>query len=326
MGEDSLMRCAQAYGWEAHSNIAPSILEKCIYAAEDFIQLQQPAIRYVCHERIKRTAFTYIDPHKKGTTEPELTQPFSIWRLPRTITSEVSDKLKLAKKVEQHGLFNYAPRAYTTLDAAIESKGDPDRLMFIKARGGAGGLQVSCVKHSELSAIGKLKPGYIIQEGVQNPALFLNRKTVLRFYLLVFDGAVYISKHGVVIAHGKDYDPTSTDYKIQIQHNGAGKATIRFPFYKLPQNDVWFEQLKALTRGVLPVLEGMRKRSTLFHYGFIGADGIPCEDGTVKLIEFNMQPALDRPPLVDSVYVPVFSSVMLMTVAGLNDNTWVKIE
>ena len=316
----------QACGWTVHSNIAPSIMKKSIHAAEDFIQLQHPSIRYVCRERIKDTALTYFDPHRKGAEAAKFDVPYTVERLPRSVSSQVSDKLKLAQSIEQHGLLAYAPKVYTTIDEAIQSGGDPQRLMFVKSRLGAGGFQVSCVKHSDLGSIEKFDSSYIIQEGVQNPALFLKRKVVLRFYLFVFDGAVYISRHGVVIAHGKDYDPTSTDYKIHVQHNGRDADTLRFPLYKLPHNDAWFEELRGLAHNVLPVLENMRKRSTLFYYGFIGADAIPCEDGTVKLIEFNMQPSLEKPPLVDTVYVPVFSSVLLMAVAGLNDNTWIKIS
>lgn len=316
------------HDWKVYTNRARSIVEPSIRAAESFIQTQHAAIRYVCHKYIQQTTLTYYDTYrgngKPSVPEPEVDTPFAVRLLPRPITNQLSDKVKLARSIAEHNLFEYAPKTYFSLDEATQSGGDPNRLLFVKLRSGTRGEHVSCVKYSELPSL-ELSPDHIIQEGINNPALFMNRKTVFRFYIFIFDGAVYISKHGVVIVHGEDYDPNSTDYKIHVQHNGEGAEPIKFPLAHLPYSHTWIDALKNLTRALLPVLEVARKDSSLFRYLLIGADGMPCEDGKVRLIEMNAHPSLVRAPMIEPVYVPVFSSMMLMVVPGLNDNTWVRI-
>jgi hypothetical protein len=215
------------------------------------------------------------------------------------------------------------------LKDALNAEGDPDRLMFVKLRSGTRGENVMCIKHRDLESLGASQAfthnHHLIQEEIKNPVLMFNRKTVFRFYILLFDKSVYVSRHGVVVMHGEDYNPTDPNYKAHVQHNGVGNTAVRFPFFKLPYNDVWFEELKKLTQALRPVLDVATSETSMFSYLLIGADAIPCEDGRTRLIELNTHPALIKPPMVEPVYVPVFSSTMLMTVAGLNDNTWVKI-
>jgi hypothetical protein len=320
----------QVGDWKVYTNRARSITEPSIHAAENYLSTQHPTIQRFCNHQITNTTFTYYDtyvgPGKPALVEPEVDTENAVRILARPITNQLADKVKLARSIEAHNLFDHAPKTYFSVEDAIASGGDPNRLMFVKLRSGTRGEHVSCVKHSDLATLSGLTKDHIIQEGINNPALYFNRKVVFRFYIFIFNKQVFISKHGVVIAHGEEYDPNNTDYKIHVQHNGQGAEPLRFPFYGLPGHEVWMEKLKDLSRALLPVLETARNASSLFRYIVLGVDGIPCTDEKVRLVEINAHPSLIKPPMVEPVYVPMFSSVMLMTVAGLNDNTWVKIE
>ena len=315
--------------WQGYSNNVRSIIETSIECAEEFIQLQHPVIQDHCHAAIRSTLFAYFDtyrtPGKPHYIEPEMTRERAVRLMPRSMMNRIGDKHYLAKMIDEAGLQDVAPKTYYTLEDAVNSGGDPERLMFIKGRAGTRGEQVWCVKHADLHKEEVVKNNHIIQENISNPALFYNRKAVFRFYILIYDKQIFISKHGVVVVHGADYDPSVIDHEIHVQHNGQGSEAVRFPFFKLPYMDMWFEHLKTLIRNLLPILEPVRQRSTRYNYLVIGADGLPCMDEKVRLIEFNTIPSLIKPPMVEPVYAPMFGSMMLLTVTGLNDNTWIKI-
>lgn len=316
--------------WNGYANRARSIIEESIAVANDFIGMQHPAIQDHCHTAIRNTSFVYFDtyrkPGKPRYIEPEMKRNRVVRLMPRTSMAGLGDKFTLAKRIDEANLQHVAPKTYYSLGEAMASGGDPERLMFIKSRAGTRGEQVWCVKHGDLAKEQVVKNNHIIQENINNPALFFNRKAVFRFYIFIHNKQIFISKHGVVVVHGADYDPSITDHKVHVQHNGQGLEAVRFPFFKLPYMDTWFDQLKDLTKSLLPILEPIRKNSTLYNYLVIGADGIPCVDEKVRLIEFNMIPSLIKPPMVEPVYAPMFGSVMLLTVTGLNDNSWVKIS
>lgn len=316
--------------WEGYVNRARPIIETCVDMADEFIQMQHPVIQNFCHTAISKTSFTYFDPYRRADKprfiEPTPKRDIAVRVLPRSaVTNGLADKKTLAQMIAKHNLSDIAPVTYLSMKSALAVGGDPDRLMFIKLRNGTRGENVWCTKYADLGKEKIIEGQHIIQENISNPALFYNRKTMFRFYLFIYNKQIFLSKHGVVVVHGADYDPSVTDHKIHVQHNGQGLEAIRFPFFKLPYMDVWFDQIKDLSRKVLPILERVRKESSLHRYLVIGADGIPCTDDKVRLIEFNTFPSLIKPPMIEPVYAPMLSSVMLMTVTGLNDNTWVKL-
>jgi hypothetical protein len=319
----------QVRDWKVYTNRARAIIEPSILAAEQYLGMQHPTIQQFCNKQIRDTTLTYFDTYqgvdKPSLTEPEVDTPIAVRMSPRPITNQLSDKLKLAKSIEEHQLFAFAPRTYFSKEEAAASAGDPERLLFIKLRSGTRGEHVVCVKHKDLAGLDFVTKHHIIQEEISNPTLLLGRKFVLRFYIFIFNQQIFLSKHGVVVIHGEPYDKNSTDYKIHIQHNGEGVSAIRVPFYKLPDMSMWFEKLKGLTSALQPVLEVARKDSSLFRYLVIGADAIPCQDGTVRLVEFNTHPSIVNEPMVTPVYVPMFSSVMLAVVAGIYNDSFVKI-
>ena len=312
-----------------HTNLANAIIEPSICAAEEFISTQHPAIQYVCNNHIRDTTLTYHDTFQ-GNNEPPLSEPevntrIAVRMIGRNITNALADKVKFGRAVKEHSLLDYSPQTYFSKEEAIGSAGDPERLLFVKLRSGTRGENVVCVKHKELNTVADFKDTHIIQEGIQNPVLYYGRKVVFRYYIFIFNKKIFISRHSGLIVHGDQYDPTVTDYKVHVQHNGKDSQAIRLPLEDIPNGKWWMDRIKETTTAFLPVLEAARRDSSLFRYLIIGADGIPCIDNKVRLIEMNTHPAMVKPPLVDRVYVPVFSSMMLMTVAGINNGTWIQI-
>lgn len=315
--------------WTAHSNRASAIIMPSIMAAQDFIQLQHPQVQEFCFNQIRNTTFLYFDTYhgvgKPPYEVPTIDTDIAVQTLPRPIINPLGDKEIFARSIVATNLIDHATRTYFSKEEALSVGGNPDRLMFIKGRSGTRGEQVSCVKFSDLANT-EVASNQIIQEEVSNPALYYGRKVVFRYYIIPFDRSIYISKHALVIVHGKEYDSTSIDYKIHVQHNGDDNEAIRIPLNKLPNGQEWFASIVNLTKALLPILDKTRRASSLFHYLIIGADAIPCMDGKTRIVELNIYPNLLNPAMRDAVYVPVMSSVMLKTVAGLDNGSWLKIE
>jgi len=93
----------------------------------------------------------------------------------------------------------------------------------------------------------------------------------------------------------------------------------------VPDHDYWFEKIADAAKVLTPVFEKARKESSLFRFILLGADGLPYLDDCVRVLEFNTFPNMVNNAQEDPVYAPVLSSVLLLTVAGLNDNAWVGI-
>src|SRR5690606_4025692 len=83
------------------------------------------------------------------------------------------------------------------------------------------GRDLYCLKRDELSQY--FKPGYIIQEAVEDIDLIEGRKYTIRAYVLVANNAVYLFPDAVVVIHGKLYDPSDRSPEAQFLHEGYNK-------------------------------------------------------------------------------------------------------
>ena len=112
---------------------------------------------------------------------------------------------------------------------------------------------------------------------------------VFRFFILLHNKQVFLNRNSFAVVHGVEYDSNSTAYEIQVQHHGEnGNQVIRFPLRDLPQYDDYINRLTILTNKILPVLDNVRTASSENSYILLGADCIPCQDGTVKLGDMNV--------------------------------------
>lgn len=313
--------------WKVHSNRVANIVERAIHIADQYIQMQSPAIQYVCQEQIRKTTFSWFDTYPGGgqplEEEPEHFTPISINVIERKHTNYLGNKLQLAQVLLDKKICSHVPITHFSSAQAMAYR-EQDRVLFVKSSVGTRGEGVRCIRSSQLTEF-VLPKNYIIQESVSNLRLFDERKMVFRFYILIFNKCVYIQRKGVTIVHGPKYDADSIDYKVQIQHNGPDVVKDSYPFSDIPEYGYWFDKLVEAAKAVSPVFERARQESSLFRFILMGADGLPCLDDCVRVLEFNTYPNMVNNAQEDPVYAPVLASVLLLTVAGINDNSWVRI-
>lgn len=314
--------------WKVHTNRVANIVERAIHICDQYLQTHSPAIQHLCHEQIRKTTFSWFDTYpgdgQPMESEPEHFTPISINVLERKHTNYLGNKLQLAqtlinKKIEKHVPVTH----FSTAQAMAYARND--RVLFVKSSTGTRGEGVWCIRSTQLPDF-VLPKNHIIQENISNLKLLDERKMVFRFYILIFNKCVYIHRKGVAILHGPKYDSESTDHKVQIQHNGPDAVKDSYPFSMVPDHDYWFDKLVEATKAIAPVFERARQESSLYRFILIGADGLPCTDDCVRVLEFNTFPNMVNNAQENPVYAPVLSSVLLLTVAGLNDNAWVRIS
>ena len=244
------------------------MLFRSISLADQYLRTQHPAIQQFCNEQLRKTTFSFFDTYPgrdlPRDEEPEHHTPISINILERKHTNYLADKLALARRVQKNNLQDYHPITHFTKQQALEYS-EKDRVLFIKERAGTRGEGVRCVRSTELEKE-EIPESCIIQENVSNLELFVERKLVIRFYILIYNQCVYINRNGVAIVHGPKYDPESTDHKVQIQHNGKDAVIDRYPFPQHPSYAYWFEKLIETMKAYAPIFEDARKQSSLFRY------------------------------------------------------------
>jgi hypothetical protein len=311
--------------WTLSTNRAVRLLNPAVARVNQYLSLLDESTQEFCNDKIKNTFLSYVDTWDNTVVpvHPSLT---AINLLSRTVTNFLSDKQWLGEEIIKQGLLDIAPRSYNSIQEVFDAGNSLERVLFVKGRGGTAGKEVSCIKYSELSSF-TLKKSYIIQEAIDNIELYENRKMVFRFFVLLHNKQVFLNRNSFAVIHGVEYDPNSTAYEIQVQHHGKkGNEVIRFPISNLNQYDDYINRLKILTNKILPVLDNVRNSSSENTYILLGIDGIPCQDGTVKLVEINTYPNLLKPPVDMLVNMPVLSSMMLKLVTDINDGSWIPVN
>ena len=313
--------------WKVHTNRVANIVERAIRISDQYLQTHSPAIQYVCQEQIRKTTFSWFDTYPGGgqaiEAEPEHFTPVSVNVLERKHTNYLGNKWQLAQTLIEKNIQRHVPVTHFS-GAQAMAFSQNDRVLFVKSSTGTRGEGVSCIRSTQLPEF-ELPKNFILQENIANLALRDERKMVFRFYVLIYNQCVYIHRKGVAIVHGPKYDADSTDHRVQIQHNGPGVVKDSYPFSKVSDNDYWFDKIVEAATALAPIFERARQESSLFRFILLGADGLPCTDDCVRVLEFNTFPNMVNNEQEDPVYAPVLSSVLLLTVAGLNDNAWVRI-
>lgn len=324
--------------WQICTNRINPLLSKVAEGADKFINALDEPVKTEYRLVIKNRIFSYWDTYHSNGIEPDLIRRSDVVRtLPKRLTNPLSDKMLLGREIVKHGLSAQFPRTYESVDEAlrfIDIEGTP--LLFIKHRGGSAGLQVSCIKSSELINF-QLERDYIIQEGVSDILLLENRKLEFRFYILVFNKSIYLSKHAFSYIHsGEKFDALSTDYLMQIKktdgvyfRRDVGNDAIKVsPLFELENFKSYRDQLYKLSLAITPVLETVRQKSDDNSYILLGCDSISCQNGSMKLIEINTYPNLVHvdAKINELVNVPVLSSLLLITTTGLSNHSWIAIN
>jgi len=309
--------------WTLSTNRAQKLLEPAVELANRYIATLDKDTQDICNEKIQNTFLSYVDTFT-GVQVPVHKTLKSVDLIKRRLTSPLSDKLIVGEEVIKHGLLHCAPRTYNSKQEVLNSTNNTERLLFVKGRGGSGGREVSCIKYSDLPSF-NLKPGYVLQEAIDNIELYENRKMVFRFFILIHNKQVFFNKFAFAAIHGKNFDATSTDHNVQI--NWFTDDVIRLPLNTFEKYDYYLNMLGELVKSVLPILETVRAEySTKDSYILLGTDAIPCLDGKARLLEFNTYPNLLKPPVDMLVNMPMFASMMLKLVADVDDGNWIPVN
>lgn len=280
---------------------------------------------------LQETLFTYVDTYGGvRLSESSKSFPRIIQLLERRYTNPLADKLRMGRMASESNLHDYIPPTYETKEAAdIGLKSTNTPLCFIKGRFGTGGKQVNCCKSENVASL-ELPVDHIIQAGVNNIWLYEEKKVVIRFYVLLSRKKIWLGRPSFAVVHGIDYDPLSPDFDIQIKHEGYAQRDSRvrlLPLFKIDNYKIWQNALLKALKGIYVMLKPISDLTDYNTYSLLGIDGIPCSDETVKIIEINNYPNMNHTQEINTtVNIPVISSLMLFTVRGINDGTWVTVE
>lgn len=238
--------------------------------------------------------FTFFDGY---FPVPELDSiPSKVLLLDRSVTDTYDDKRRLAVCLREACCEATFARCYLTEEeVASAASGSKDgQLFFVKPPCESGGRGIRVVDTSQLRQVA-LEAGSLVQEAVQDLETLDRRKFVLRFYLLIHGGRLYLHKRGVVVVHEKPYDPASTDYDVQVCHDemhSAGAADRLRPWHLQPEAERWRIAVQQCLTEALPALWPLLEASSMQRYALVGGDALIERSGDAKLIEFNFFPNL----------------------------------
>ncbi len=229
----------------------------------------------------------------------------------KQVYNEYADKGRLGDLVAEYGLDAHFPRTCKTV---AEARAHPDvGLWFVKNRHGTSGRDMRCAGAEDLAGL-DLGPYDILQEGIDDIRLIDGRKFVSRIYLLVWDDRVWLYRDGFHVVHGVPYVPGSTDYKVQIEHEGyqkKGGGPYLLPFSGDPGMADRFAAVDHTIRGIAPCLARLRAASSRSDYILLGLDLITRSDGRMQVIEINAIPNFVHPePVASEVNVPFFTKAV----------------
>jgi hypothetical protein len=228
--------------------------------------------------------------------------------VPRTIvTRSVGDKRtfgRLAKRVGVEG--TVVPRTFESAAEAIEALASTTHtsqspLVFLKTTAGSGSLGVTPVATKELATFletrGGLRRGEILQEGVGGLALHLGRKFVIRSYFIVYDGALYVSKHAGAVVYGKQYDSAQTvrEMHVELEDPNAIVDDLKAVVGEADRAK-WVGAIVAAARLAGPMFESVvaETASDNLRYHVFGVDALPKAAGGVMLVESNVFPDVSK--------------------------------
>ena len=202
----------------------------------------------------------------------------------------------------------FLPKTYLDIESFRENIQEypGNKIWFAKARGSTSGKGVKAFTTLELKTE-SIDAESIIQEGVENLVLYKNRKFVIRSYILLHDKKSFLYNKFFSPVHGKEYDPTSTEYLSQISHAGYhldkedGVRLINCVdlFADTPGfNELVFEKMVQASKTMIECFRDTRNASSKTDFIILGVDNLlcwkDCETNTnkidIRFIEINRYP------------------------------------
>ena len=259
--------------------------------------------------------FTYWDTY--GHSAPDLSDiddKTAVFKLiERRITNPLANKGQLAQLLQTHQLEHLAPKTFFNVEQAIAYDAPDSSLWFIKHIFGTGGKDMRCLRKKDLKTIA-LEKDQIIQEGVTQLSLLNGRKFTVRIYCFIWNQKIYLYKNGFLVVHGADFDPNSTDYKVQIDHTGYHKSDGQVklvPLINYADYNRYYPLIKELVSNLQPILESTRHASSPLDYTMLGMDVLLREDDSVRLLEINTVPNfIHSREIIERVNIPFFKAAI----------------
>lgn len=202
-----------------------------------------------------------------------------------------ADKGRLPKILERHSLIGkIAPPTCASTAEASAFQDVP--IWFSKSRTGTSGQGMEVVAHSDLEAY-DLPKGHVLQAGVENLRLVDGRKAVTRIYLLVWNRRFWLFGDGFHVVHGQPYREGSTDYDVQISHEGyrdANRPVELMPLHRDPEFASIMKTAQKFSAALGPALSDLVAASSSSDYLLLGIDTLLQNTGEMKLVEINAVP------------------------------------
>ena len=228
--------------------------------------------------------------------------------MPATTTWRIDDKREFCRIMKGS---NHLPITYLNIDLFRKdmSRYHDNKIFFSKKRGGTGGKAVKCYTKKELETT-YVEPDAIIQEGLMNIDLYMKKKYVIRSYILLYKKKSYLHKSCFFVLHGKEYDANSTDYDIQINHNGYNdskkKVELKEFKYLYPDKpgmkELIFKKLKDASKEMITRFKDTRSSSSETDFIILGMDSILVYENeklNIKFIECNRFPNIRHNDLIN---------------------------
>lgn len=196
----------------------------------------------------------------------------------------------------------YLPLSFLSFDEFNANKEiyGPDKVWFIKSRGGTGGKSVSCEYSKNITKT----PGvnYIFQEEIKPIDLWEDRKYVIRSYILIWNQRAWLHKKALAFVHGKKYEENSSDFNVQVSHNGywskSGSVKVQDLelITRIKPRGTHTKLLKLLYESSVNICRKYRNmvsKSTNRKYILLGVDSIPIKKNggyDIRYVEVNRFP------------------------------------
>lgn len=268
--------------------------------------------------------FTYL---VNENVNLELGPNDSIYRIIRRyIYSQYADKGIFPQLLKSANLQHLAPPTCRTIEEAL-AVSDVD-IWFSKDRHGTAGKNMECINHEDLADY-TLPKNYVLQAQIKDICLIDAKKFTSRIYVLVWNEKVYLYNNGFHVVHGRPYDPSSTDYDIQINHAGynddSSPVEIK-PFNVFPNMAQYMPELQKLTEDLVPALGLLRLASSKSDYIFLGIDCMLKQDGTAQIIEVNSVPNfMHTREINEQINVP-FVTAAIETMLGIRSKLLTQVS
>lgn len=238
------------------------------------------------------------------------------------IYNRYADKGTLAQIMEKTGPAGLLP---VTVFSTQDAQAHPDiDLWFSKNRFGTAGKAMECVSAAQLGDY-TLPQHHILQGAVEDIALYEGRKFTSRFYMLVWNGGLWFYEDGFNIIHGVPYEPGSTDYTVQIRHEGYQKpdSPVKMQMFSdYADAPRYWPAMREAGRAMIPALGELLAASSRSEYILLGIDAIPKLGGpsksdSVQILEVNAIPNfMHTAHINETLNVPFLTAAIEVMLGG----------